>query len=327
MEGSQAFTIGLDNLPPEILYMICSFMTKYEMFYLAMSSKKFNKLVNTYIDSHYAHKIRANGNEYSSDWPLVKKIDCIDFAKTINITNTYGTMRITAKLYANGARSFWGPDVRILYDNTTYYHWCQNLTPQKINKFLTNPGTIKYDDSLGGQFPAFIKKYSPSNTDTIMYCKDGKLHSEHDDTPAHFVKKNGVIVYKSWYRDGNLHRENDKPALIEKFNPNYLICEWWQNGKLHRGNDKPATTKMHIPTNVYCLIRYFQDGYLHRENDLPAVVARNYETRKVKVVEWYIQGKRQRIDQSKPVGLMFDDEKATHSLMPSMACYQKIKPH
>ena len=41
---------------------------------------------------------------------------------------------------------------------------------------------------------------------------------------------------RAWYRDGNLHRDDDLPA-VEWFNGN----KWWfQDGKRHRDNDLPA---------------------------------------------------------------------------------------
>ncbi len=42
---------------------------------------------------------------------------------------------------------------------------------------------------------------------------------------------------KRWYnKAGQLHRENDKPAII--WQNGYK--EWWVNGKIHRDNDQPA---------------------------------------------------------------------------------------
>ena len=40
-----------------------------------------------------------------------------------------------------------------------------------------------------------------------------------------------------WYNEnGEIHRDNDKPAVIEKDR----FEAWYQNGKLHRDDDKPA---------------------------------------------------------------------------------------
>ncbi len=41
---------------------------------------------------------------------------------------------------------------------------------------------------------------------------------------------------KYWYKNGELHRDNDKPAVIWADGS----LTWYKNGKLHRDNDKPA---------------------------------------------------------------------------------------
>ena len=41
---------------------------------------------------------------------------------------------------------------------------------------------------------------------------------------------------KSWYQNGERHRDNDQPALIYADGSK---C-WYQNGKQHRDNDQPA---------------------------------------------------------------------------------------
>ena len=57
-------------------------------------------------------------------------------------------------------------------------------------------------------------------------------------------EKEGEVNYKDgrpekstyWYKNGKIHRDNDKPAVewrdFDKF--------WYKNGKLHRDNELPA---------------------------------------------------------------------------------------
>jgi len=66
---------------------------------------------------------------------------------------------------------------------------------------------------------------------------------------------------KEWHKNGELHRENDKPAVI-CYNG---TKKWYINGKLHRENDLPA-----IET-CYGHKEWYKNGELHRENDKPAV--------------------------------------------------------
>ena len=39
-----------------------------------------------------------------------------------------------------------------------------------------------------------------------------------------------------WYRNGELHRDDDNPAVVRANGTKY----WGKNGKLHRDDDKPA---------------------------------------------------------------------------------------
>jgi hypothetical protein len=69
--------------------------------------------------------------------------------------------------------------------------------------------------------------------------------SEFMDKP---LRKNEVIDHGSgvvqefddgnerWYKNDKLHRDGDKPAVIEADGTQ----RWYQNGNLHRDDDKPA---------------------------------------------------------------------------------------
>jgi len=65
----------------------------------------------------------------------------------------------------------------------------------------------------------------------IRWFKNGKLHRDND--------KPAVIHFSGstyWYKNGEFHRDNDQPASIW----NDGTKQWWKNGKLHRDNDKPS---------------------------------------------------------------------------------------
>ena len=67
---------------------------------------------------------------------------------------------------------------------------------------------------------------------------------------------------QAWFKNGQLHRDNDLPAVIHINGTQ----KWYQDGKLHRDNDLPAI--------IYADGQevWFQNGKLHRDNDLPAVI-------------------------------------------------------
>ncbi len=76
--------------------------------------------------------------------------------------------------------------------------------------------------------------------------------------------KNDLVIYDGdqfWYQNGVVHRDNDLPAIIDK----YGNKQWYQNGEHHRDHDKPAIEYANGDK------KWFQNGELHRDNDLPAV--------------------------------------------------------
>lgn len=66
-----------------------------------------------------------------------------------------------------------------------------------------------------------------------QWFKFGKRHRI--DGPAFVDFKNYMMV---WYKDGEIHRDNDKPAFIS-LKPFHKYKRWYQNGDLHRV-DGPA---------------------------------------------------------------------------------------
>lgn len=71
---------------------------------------------------------------------------------------------------------------------------------------------------------------------------------------------NGQIVEECYYKDGELHREGDKPAAIWYNLKGTVACEsYFQNGKHHRDGGKAATT--HYSYNGDVIARfYFKNG-------------------------------------------------------------------
>ena len=61
----------------------------------------------------------------------------------------------------------------------------------------------------------------------------GELHRDFD-LPAEI---DGDLC--AWYRDGNLHRDADRPAIVW-FNGSF---EWWVAGELHRDGGHPAVVQ------------------------------------------------------------------------------------
>lgn len=94
-----------------------------------------------------------------------------------------------------------------------------------------------------------------------QWFRNGQLHRD-DDLPAKMYD-NGD---KEWYRYGLLHRDHDLPAVITSSGDQ----KWYRYGKLHRENDLPAVITFSGD------LQWFRNGRLHRDdNNLPTWVCAN----------------------------------------------------
>ena len=114
------------------------------------------------------------------------------------------------------------------------------------------------------------KKYCVTIRDqtTIATYLFGKLHSKCDNCALN----NGQQM--KWYKCGLLHRDNDKPAVINE----HGSISWYQRGLAHRDGDKPA----HINKYTYVQV-WYQHGIIYRDNNQPAIES-------LVEKEWYING-------------------------------------
>lgn len=90
----------------------------------------------------------------------------------------------------------------------------------------------------------------------------GSKEEEKDLDPPTKIDEKGT---KSWKdKDGNLHRDGDKPALIW-FDGR---CDHYKHGMIHRDGDLPAC----YSPNGEKPICYYKNGKLHRDGNKPAVI-------------------------------------------------------
>lgn len=93
---------------------------------------------------------------------------------------------------------------------------------------------------------------------------------------------------QSWYKNGELHRDNDLPAVIDYYTSTKA---WYKDGKLHRDNDLPAVISEY---DLDITTKWYKNGQLHRDNDLPAVIIiEDSEYRLTTKKEWWVNGKNQ----------------------------------
>ena len=144
---------------------------------------------------------------------------------------------------------------------------------------------------------------------------NGKLHS-FDDKPSR-VSYDGKI--KIWHKNGVIHRENDKPAVIKDIvqitssgtEKHISIQDWYKNGVSHRGNDKPAGIRheKHFSDGQLVLDYSGKFWYIHgrksRLNNKPSDISTSIhqtilphnnkvEYRKSFIKMWYVKGIKHR---------------------------------
>jgi hypothetical protein len=86
---------------------------------------------------------------------------------------------------------------------------------------------------------------------------------------------------KRWFNeDGELHRDNDLPAIEQQANGDK---HWYANGQLHRDNDLPA--REYANGDKF----WYVNGKSHRNNDLPAIITANRNK------HWYVNNMRHRL--------------------------------
>lgn len=85
-------------------------------------------------------------------------------------------------------------------------------------------------------------------------------------------QKTGALVSERWFKDNQLHRDDDLPATIGYIN-GILWQHWYQHGEEHR-ESMPAVLATNstgmVLSEVWC-----RAGKRHREGGLPAYILRN----------------------------------------------------
>lgn len=90
-----------------------------------------------------------------------------------------------------------------------------------------------------------------------------------------------------WYRDGNIHRDGDQPAVDGPYGK-----VWYQNGLVHRDGDRPAVVRLDKNTGEPHAEMWFKHGVLHRELDKPAVIHQGSKR------AWCVNGEFRRTNES-----------------------------
>jgi hypothetical protein len=135
--------------------------------------------------------------------------------------------------------------------------------PKEINALIATYLKDKEGDYFRDQTGDFI----------IKEVRDRKTYTN----GVYYEYKIDVYNNQFWYKNGELHRDYDKPAVINFGGTQ----KWYKNGKLHRDNDMPAVI-FYTGTQIW-----YKNGKEHRDNDMPAVIDSYGKYKK-----WYKNGKK-----------------------------------
>lgn len=135
--------------------------------------------------------------------------------------------------------------------------------------------------------------------------------------PVDEDEENKFMVLEWKTQEGEIHRDNDKPALI-RYLDGCIHCEaWYQNNKLHREGDLPALIEYNnghiinqkwyihdVPSRIDCnkptVITYYRSGCLHSEtrhsNGRDYTIIEYYENGSTKCCTWGRDGELYRED-------------------------------
>jgi hypothetical protein len=167
---------------------------------------------------------------------------------------------------------------------------------KSLKKFLKtneNPVDLFYTkisifrcEQIQKQLPEEIidKIISQLYCDSIQFvCSPKGIFMTLFNKVPHSICDNPAIIYpykrknrfstgkREWYRNGLLHRDGDKPAVISiDKDTGDVIQEWWYNGVRHREHDKPA-----IKNSQLKLKEWWYNGIRHRENDKPSILLKS----------------------------------------------------
>jgi len=129
--------------------------------------------------------------------------------------------------------------------------------------------------------------YKVVNSDATYRYEGDKLHYDANLTMK-IIQHDSGTQEESYYRGGELHRDNDLPAYIARYKNGAIASEdYYRGGKRHRDNDLPALVRLN-ENGIVTIERYYREGKIHRDNGLPAVIKRDENDKREEYYCWGI---------------------------------------
>ena len=157
------------------------------------------------------------------------------------------------------------------------------------------------EDYLGKEeLPDLIEFYGcydeyddPDRLCKVEWRKEGlNLHRENDKPAVIEFHTSGKVREMIWYKNGDFHRDGDKPAWIDYTNKNNIARQsWYKDGKRHRDGDKPAYIEYYDDGQTVRQQIWYQNGKINRDDYKKPSSIEYHSNGSVKTEEWHVQSK------------------------------------
>lgn len=152
-----------------------------------------------------------------------------------------------------------------------------------------------------------IKEFEGNNLRREIWFKNGLLNSYNDqpalikyDRPDINIDVTDLCLYKIWYKDSRIHRDNNPAMIISAYDDDNVVDRefWYQNGKLHRVGGPAEIRYKGVKISEK---HWYKNGKLNSELSengtyLPAQIGYDYNTENVTSKAWWKEGKMHRED-------------------------------
>ena len=111
-------------------------------------------------------------------------------------------------------------------------------------------------------------------------------------TEITYIEGTEIVKSIKTYKDDKLHSFDDQPALVEHYSdliPGLVVCMgWYKDGELHRDNGKPAQICVNSMSDNAITELWFVDGELYQKDNKPVIVSyRDMLRKQVLDEKWY----------------------------------------
>jgi hypothetical protein len=117
--------------------------------------------------------------------------------------------------------------------------------------------------------PAIINYDNNGKKISKYWYKNGKLHRDEDKYAYAEYDNSGWHKVQKWYKDGKIHRDGDLPAQIVYNKDDKITKTWYKDDEIFRDNNLAPIIDYDFGY-VYMKTWCNKDGTIHRDGDLPA---------------------------------------------------------